>query len=125
MPPNIFRPFMAPYCLSPSSGCNGTSNPLPNANANLGADLDAWLGQYAAKYFQTIHGALQSCSLLGLQWNEQPTAQRQRQFRRGPRRMAWSVCRQIFSDHSWRPTVLLPPRVAMERATHCPTPTPI
>src|SRR6185437_12253592 len=50
-----------PYCLegaNPSyptyfacSGAGGDFNAVPNANANLGADLDAWESQHTAEYF--------------------------------------------------------------------------
>jgi hypothetical protein len=50
-----------PWCLegpNPSYPtdfvCNGGVMPLPNANPALGADLDNWIPQLAAKYFQTM-----------------------------------------------------------------------
>jgi hypothetical protein len=42
-----------PYCLSAATVCDGTDFPLPNANANLAADIDGWISQYSAAYFST------------------------------------------------------------------------
>jgi hypothetical protein len=42
------------YCLTPAATCDGSDNPTPNANANLGADLDAWVAQFAGEYFGTL-----------------------------------------------------------------------
>jgi hypothetical protein len=43
-----------PYCLQPANSCNGTDNPVANANANVAADLDSWILQFAGEYFSTI-----------------------------------------------------------------------
>ena len=40
------------------------SEPVPNANAMLGADLDNWVPQMAAKYFKTMHDDLKAVSNL-------------------------------------------------------------
>jgi hypothetical protein len=47
-----------PYCLSAALSCDGVDNPLPNANANVAADLDAWLTQFAAQYFGSCRSSL-------------------------------------------------------------------
>jgi hypothetical protein len=47
-----------PVCLSPAAACNGKSNPIANANPHLAADLDEWLGQFAAQYFRTCRHAM-------------------------------------------------------------------
>jgi hypothetical protein len=44
------------------SGGGGGSNPVPNANPILGADLDNWVSQMAAKYFKTMHDDLKAAS---------------------------------------------------------------
>ena len=41
-------------CLTPALSCDGKDNPLPNANPNLGADLDTWISQFAGQYFGTL-----------------------------------------------------------------------
>lgn len=51
-----------PYCLTPATACDGKDNPLPNANPNLGADLDAWVAQFAAEYFATQSKALKAAA---------------------------------------------------------------
>ncbi len=40
------------------------NNPVPNANHALGADLDNWISQFAAKYFKTMHDDLKAVSKL-------------------------------------------------------------
>ena len=47
------------YCLEQASQCGINGIPLPNANPNLGADLDAWEAQYAGKYFGVVRSAIQ------------------------------------------------------------------
>ena len=34
------------YCLTPATACDGVDAPAPNANTNVGADLDAWITQF-------------------------------------------------------------------------------
>lgn len=41
-------------------GGGGKNNPVPNANATLGADLDAWIPEYVARYFKTMHDDLRA-----------------------------------------------------------------
>lgn len=41
-------------CLTPALACDGVDNPKPNANPNLGADLDAWVAEFAGQYFGTL-----------------------------------------------------------------------
>lgn len=66
-----------PFCLEPNPGdpyfaCvggGGPNNPVPNANARLGADLDAWIAQMSAEYFSTMRTILRrhtSVPYLGL-----------------------------------------------------------
>lgn len=43
-------------------GGGGANNPVPNANPALGADLDNWVPQLAAKYFKTMHDDLKAVS---------------------------------------------------------------
>jgi hypothetical protein len=43
-------------------GGGGVHDPVPNANATLGADLDNWVPQMAAKYFKTMHDDLKAVS---------------------------------------------------------------
>jgi hypothetical protein len=43
-------------------GGGGGAKPVPNANPNLGADLDNWESQFAAKYFKTMHDDLKAVS---------------------------------------------------------------
>lgn len=43
-------------------GGGGNNNPVPNANANLGADLDNWVSQMAAQYFKTMQTDLRAVS---------------------------------------------------------------
>lgn len=43
-------------------GGGGVYQPVPNANANLGADLDNWVPEMAAKYFKTMHDDLKAVS---------------------------------------------------------------
>ena len=45
-------------------GGGGTNNAVPNANPTLGADLDNWVSQMAAKYFKTMHDDLKAVSNL-------------------------------------------------------------
>ncbi|MGC1108100.1 MAG: hypothetical protein WA876_16340 [Candidatus Acidiferrales bacterium] len=43
--------------------CRGAgSDPVPDANPALGADLDNWVAQMAAKYFKTMHDDLKAVS---------------------------------------------------------------
>ena len=37
------------------TGAGGNYKPKPSANAALGADVDNWISQFAAKYFKTMH----------------------------------------------------------------------
>jgi hypothetical protein len=43
-------------------GGGGNNNPVPNANPNLGADLDTWVSQYSAEFFKTMHDDLKAVS---------------------------------------------------------------
>jgi hypothetical protein len=43
-------------------GGGGNNEPVPNANPALGADLDNWVPQMAAKYFKTMHDDLKAVS---------------------------------------------------------------
>lgn len=49
-------------CLTPAGACDGTYLPLPNANATLGADLDAWNAQFASFYFNTVRSEIKKYS---------------------------------------------------------------
>lgn len=49
-------------CLTPALACDGKDNPLPNANPNLGADLDAWVAQFAGEYFGTLNNHLKAAA---------------------------------------------------------------
>ncbi len=61
-----------PFCLEGADpnyptyfscvGGGGNNNPVPNANSTLGADLDNWVPQMAAKYFKTMHDDLRAVS---------------------------------------------------------------
>ncbi len=59
-----------PYCLEGADpnyptyfACTGAgAEPAPNADANLGADLDNWESQFAAQYFKTMHDGLKAVS---------------------------------------------------------------
>ncbi len=61
-----------PYCLEGADpnyptyfacvGGGGGAEKVPNANANLGADLDNWESQFAAQYFKTMHDGLRAVS---------------------------------------------------------------
>ena len=60
-----------PFCLEGADpnyptffSCIGTggNNPVPDANSALGADLDNWVSQFAAKYFKTMHDGLKAVS---------------------------------------------------------------
>ena len=60
-----------PWCLEGADpnyptyfSCSGGSgnNPVPSANSNLGADLDNWVPQMAAKFFKTMHDDLKAVS---------------------------------------------------------------
>lgn len=61
-----------PYCLEGADpnyptyfscvGGGGPNNAVPNANPQLGADLDAWVSQAAAEYFQTMRNGLRAVS---------------------------------------------------------------
>lgn len=44
------------------TGAGGSSRIAPNANPNLGADLDSWVSEWAAKYFKTMHDSIKSVS---------------------------------------------------------------
>jgi hypothetical protein len=44
------------------TGAGGDYEPVPNANANLGADIDIWIPQFSAKYFKTMHDDLRAVS---------------------------------------------------------------
>lgn len=46
--------------------CTGAGgyNPVPNANANLGADFDGWVAQFSAEYFKTMRTGLKAVSSL-------------------------------------------------------------
>lgn len=46
------------YCLTPAVACDGVDLPVPNAQANVGADLDAWITQFAGQYFSSIGNSL-------------------------------------------------------------------
>lgn len=46
------------YCLQPAYACNGTLNPLPNANPNLAADVDPWIAQFSAQFHKPYRGVL-------------------------------------------------------------------
>jgi hypothetical protein len=43
-------------------GGGGAHNPAPNANRNLGGDLNDWIPEFAAKYFKTMHDDLKAVS---------------------------------------------------------------
>lgn len=43
-------------------GGGGNNEPMPNANPALGADLDSWVPEFAAKYFKTMHDDLRAVS---------------------------------------------------------------
>jgi hypothetical protein len=59
-----------PYCLEGANpsyptffscvGGGGGNNAVPNANANLGADLDSWVAQLSAQYFKTMETDLRA-----------------------------------------------------------------
>src|SRR5437868_6348610 len=49
-------------CLSPAASCDGSDNPLPNANANLAADMDAWVAQFSGQYFGTLNTHLKAAA---------------------------------------------------------------
>ncbi|MGI0081210.1 MAG: hypothetical protein ACRECH_16505, partial [Nitrososphaerales archaeon] len=61
-----------PFCLEGADpnyptyfscvGGGGKNNPAPNANSALGADLDNWVSQMAAKYFKTMHDDFKAVS---------------------------------------------------------------
>jgi len=63
-----------PFCLEGADpnyptyfACAGRgwgSNPVPNANPRLGADLDNWVPQMSAQYFKTMHDDLKAVSKL-------------------------------------------------------------
>ena len=46
------------YCLSAALSCDGSDNPLPNANSIVAIDLDAWVAQFSAEYFKTCRDQL-------------------------------------------------------------------
>ncbi|MGB6484416.1 MAG: hypothetical protein WBE86_13100 [Candidatus Acidiferrales bacterium] len=43
-------------------GRGGNNNSVPNANKNLGADLDNWIPQFSAEYFKTMQKDLRAVS---------------------------------------------------------------
>lgn len=43
-------------------GGGGQNEPVPNANPNLGADLDNWIPQFSARFFKTMHDDLKAVS---------------------------------------------------------------
>lgn len=45
-------------CLTPAYMCQGNYQPLPNANANFGADLDPWIAQMSAQYHKQYRAVL-------------------------------------------------------------------
>ena len=49
-------------CLTPATACDGKDYPAPNANATLGADLDAWVPQIAGQYFGTLSKHLKAAA---------------------------------------------------------------
>jgi len=49
-----------PICLAPAAACDGVGEPLPNANSNVAADLDGWIGQFAANYFSTVRTSMKA-----------------------------------------------------------------
>ncbi|MGC1107189.1 MAG: hypothetical protein WA876_11680 [Candidatus Acidiferrales bacterium] len=51
------NPNSTAYFVCVGSG-GGLYHPAPNANAQLGADLDAWVAQYSAEYFKVITAGL-------------------------------------------------------------------
>ncbi|HEV2424079.1 MAG TPA: hypothetical protein VGZ29_04540 [Terriglobia bacterium] len=61
-----------PFCLEDADpnypaffscvGGGGAHNAVPNANRQLGADLDGWVSQAAAEYFQTMRNGLRAVS---------------------------------------------------------------
>ena len=63
-----------PFCLEGANssyptyfsciGAGGVHNAIPNANANMGADLDAWLQEFSAQYFKTMKTDLRAVSNL-------------------------------------------------------------
>ena len=44
------------------TGAGGDHKPKPNADPNLGADIDNWIPQFSAKYFKTMHDDLRAVS---------------------------------------------------------------
>ena len=50
------------YCLTPANACDGSDLPKPNANVNLGTDLDAWVAQFSAQYFGTVSSRLKAAA---------------------------------------------------------------
>ncbi len=57
-------------CLQAAAVCDGKGYPAPDARPAVGADLDAWISQFSAEYFSTIHAAMKKyaphVSYLGL-----------------------------------------------------------
>ncbi|HXM20956.1 MAG TPA: hypothetical protein VN948_06800 [Terriglobales bacterium] len=45
-------------CLQPALACDGKGEPLVNASPKLGADVDGWISQFAARYFKSIRDAI-------------------------------------------------------------------
>ena len=50
------------YCLTPATACDGLDVAKPSANANLGADLDAWVVQFSGQYFGTMNKHLKAAA---------------------------------------------------------------
>ncbi|MFZ0640652.1 MAG: hypothetical protein WA020_11870 [Candidatus Acidiferrales bacterium] len=58
-----------PFCVEGANSsyptyftCDGTINPVPNAAAAAGADLDNWIEEFSANYFKTMHTAIRAVS---------------------------------------------------------------
>jgi len=49
-----------PYCLTAASSCDGSDNPVANANSNTAADLNAWAKQFSAQYHKQFRSVLNS-----------------------------------------------------------------
>jgi len=54
------NPNNSPYFAC--TGAGGGYEPLPNANARLGADIDAWVAQYYAQFEQVIRNGLNTAN---------------------------------------------------------------
>src|SRR2546429_606075 len=53
---------MNAVCLTPATACDGSDLPAPDASTAAGTDLDAWVAQFAAKYFKTQRGSLKAAA---------------------------------------------------------------